>query len=401
MARPGPERRTAVAAVVAVLLLGVCLRAPVTAVGPLIERIGADTGLGTTALGLLGAVPVIGFGIGSALVHRPAVRFGPERVVAVALMVLAAAVVLRSLPVPGALWVGTAGLGVAIAAGNVLAPAVIKREQPHRIALVTACFTAVMTTTGATASGLAVPVSDAWGGGWRLPLAAFAGVVAVVAVLWVVRARNSPPQPGPTTAAAPGGVRQPVVARMWRSRSAWLVSVFMGLQSSVFYILVTWLPTVEAELGLDPRAAGWHLFVYQVVGMVSGLLLTVLMRGRADLRGLGVGISLFSVTAMTGLYLLPGAALLWVALAAVGSGSALVLALSLFGLRTAHPGHTAQLSSMAQTVGYGIAAGGPLLAGWVGGTAGWELVLVLAGSIAVVQTVVVLGAARPGLILGR
>lgn len=400
MAEPGPERRTAVAAVVAVLLLGACLRAPVTAVGPLIDRIGTDTGLSTTALGLLGAVPVIGFGVGSALVHRPAVRFGPERVIAVALLLLAGAVVLRSLPVPGALWVGTAGLGVAIAAGNVLAPAVIKREQPHRIALVTACFTAVMSTTAATASGLAVPVSDAWGGGWRLPLGAFAGVVAVVAVLWVVRARRTPPHPTPATAAR-AGAPPPVVVRMWRSRSAWLLSVFMGLQSSVFYILVTWLPTVEVSLGLDPRVAGWHLFVFQVVGMLSGLFLTVLMRGRTDLRGLGVGISLFSVTAVTGLYLAPGAALLWVALAAVGSGSALVLALSLFGLRTAHPGHTAQLSSMAQTVGYAIAAGGPLLAGWVGGTFAWELVLVLAASVAVVQTIVVLGAARPGLISGR
>lgn len=394
-----PRPRRAVAAVVAVLLLGMCLRAPVTAVGPLIDRIGADTGLGPTALGLLGALPVLGFGVGSALAHRPAVRFGLERVIAVALLALAAALVLRSLPVPGALWVGTAVIGLAIAAGNVLAPAVVKRDQPHRIALVTACFTAVMSTTGAVASGIAVPVSDAWGGGWRQPLAGSAAVVGVVAVVWAVRAVRVGPV---STADLPGvGDAAPRATSLWRSRSAWLVSLFMGLQSASFYIIVNWLPTIETALGLDPRTAGWHLFLYQVVGMLAGFGITVLMRRRTDLRALGVVVGLCMTVAMVGLLLAPGAAVAWVALAAVGSGSSLVLALSLFGLRTAHAHQTAQLSSMAQTVGYAVAACGPLVAGWIGGSVAWELVLVLTALIALAQAVVALGAARPGLILGR
>lgn len=394
-----PRPRRAVAAVVAVLLLGMCLRAPVTSVGPLIDRIGADTGMGATALGLLGALPVLGFGVGSALAHRPAVRFGLERVIAVALLALAAGLVLRSLDVPGVLWVGTAVIGLAIAAGNVLAPAVVKRDQPHRIALVTACFTAVMSTTGAVASGIAVPVSDAWGGGWRLPLAGFAVVVGVVAAVWVVRAVRTGPAEAPELPAVAGA--EPAAGTMWRSRSAWVVSLFMGLQSASFYIIVNWLPTIETALGLDPRTAGWHLFIYQVVGMLSGFGITVLMRRRTDLRGLGVMVGLTMVVAMVGLLLAPGAAVAWVALAAVGSGSSLVLALSLFGLRTAHAGQTAQLSSMAQTVGYVVAACGPLVAGWVGGSVAWELVLVLTALIALGQAVVALGAARPGLILGR
>ncbi|TNC20189.1 MFS transporter [Georgenia sp. 311] len=384
--------------VLAVLLLAACLRAPVTSVGPLLERVGEETGLGASALGLLGALPVIGFGVGSALVHRPAQRYGLERVLALALVVLAGAVVLRSLPLAGALWVGTALIGTAAAAGNVLAPAVIKRDHPGAIVLLTACFTAVMTVTAATASGLAVPVSDAWGGGWRLPLGALAALVAPVALLWVVRAARSP---APLPVAAPRDGAPVRAVTMWRSPSAWAVSAFMGLQSAVFFTLATWLPTVEVSLGLDARAAGWHLFVLQLVGMLAGLVLSTHMRGRSDLRGTGVVISLCIVAAMAGLALAPGLALAWVALAAVGTGSSLVLALSLLGLRTAHAGHTAQLSSMAQTVGYAIAACGPLLAGWVGGTFSWDLVLLLVGALGVAQLVLVLRAARPGLVMGR
>ncbi|MBD8061505.1 MFS transporter [Oceanitalea stevensii] len=382
------------------MLLAACLRAPVTSVGPLLERVGEDTGLGATALGLLGSLPVIGFGVGSALVHRPAMRFGLERVLAFALVALAGAVVLRSVPVVGALWVGTAVIGIASAAGNVLAPAVIKRDHPGRIAFVTACFTAVMTTTAATASGLAVPVSDAWGGGWRLPLGALAVAVLPVALLWVVRAVRTP---RPAQEHPPAGLPAagPRSVTMWRSPSAWVVSAFMGLQSASFFTLSTWLPTVETSLGVDPRAAGWHLFVLQLVGMLAGLLVATLMRGRTDLRALGVVISLCIVVAMGGLLLAPQAAVAWVGLAAVGTGSSLVLALSLLGLRTAHSRHTAQLSSMAQTIGYAIAACGPLLAGWVGGTFSWSLVLVVVAGFGVAQLVVVLGAARPGLILSR
>lgn len=188
---------------------------------------------------------------------------------------------------------------------------------------------------------------------------------------------------------------------LWRSPSAWVVSAFMGLQSSIFYILVTWLPTIEVSLGLDPATAGWHLFIFQLVAMAAGIGFTQLMRRRTDLRALGATTGLLMLSAMTALYLLPQAALLWVALAACGAGSSLVLALSLFGLRTAHPAQTARLSAMAQTLGYTLAACGPIVGGWIGSTFAWEHVIVLVVGVALLQTVAALGAARPEVILDR
>ena len=135
--------------------------------------------------------------------------------------------------------------------------------------------------------------------------------------------------------------------------------------------------------------------------MAAGIGFTQLMRRRTDLRALGATTGLLMLSAMAALYLVPGMALLWVALAACGAGSSLVLALSLFGLRTAHPDQTAQLSAMAQTLGYTLAACGPLVAGWVGSALSWESVLVLAVGIALLQAVAALGAARPGPVLGR
>src|SRR5690625_4706024 len=175
------------------------------------ERVGADTGLSAPTLGLLGALPVLFFGVGSALVTRPHRRFGPDAVIAVALLAITAGLVLRSLPVIGALWVGSAVIGLGIAAGNVLAPAVIKREQPLRIPLVTAVFTAVMGVVAALASGVVVPVSDATGGGWRLPVAGFAVVSALVSVVWLRRARQA--RTVPLRAPLPAGRALPAEGR--------------------------------------------------------------------------------------------------------------------------------------------------------------------------------------------
>ncbi|MEE6280672.1 MFS transporter [Georgenia sp. MJ170] len=395
-----PDRhagRRVVLAVVVVLLLGACLRAPITSVGPLLGLIGEDTGLGNGLLGLLGAMPLLGFALVSPLIHAPAARIGPERVVAAALLVLTAGIVLRSAPVPAGLWIGTALVGCGIAVGNVLAPAIIKRDQPGRIALVTACFTATMGSFAALASGLSVPLSDATGGGWRIPLGAWAVPVALVATVWVVRSRGTRGLADVPVAAPVAGGGRAATRSVWRSAGAWQVTVFMGVQSATFYIMANWLPSVLIAAGTAPATAGWTLFLYHLVGIPSGLAVTRLMRRRTDLRAVAVGISALIVVGATGIALVPALSGLWVPLVAMGSGSSLVVALSLFGLRTRTAAETAQLSGMAQSIGYLIAAAGPVLAGSVRDwTGSWTPVLGLIVAFAVSQAVIGLWAARPG-----
>ena len=390
--------RPVLLALLTILLLGACLRAPITSVGPLLDRIGTDTGLGNGLLGLLAAMPLLGFALVSPIVHAPARRFGLERMVAAALVVLMLGIVLRSVPVAGGLWFGTMLVGGGIAVGNVLAPALVKRDQPGRIALVTACFTATMGAFAALASGLSVPLSDATGGGWRLSLGAWAVLVAGVAVGWVVRAVvGRPVDAGPGMAADPGSTVEARGPSVWRSAAAWQVTVFMGVQSTTFYVMANWLPSILIADGFAPARAGWLLFTYHLMGIASALGVTRLMRRRSDLRAVSVLISAFIVIGATGLLAASSLALLWVPCVATGSGASLVVALSLFGLRTRHAAQTAQLSGMAQSMGYLIAATGPVLAGAVRDwTGSWAPVLGLVVCFGVGQGVIGLWAARPG-----
>ena len=151
---------------------------------------------------------------------------------------------------------------------------------------------------------------------------------------------------------------------MWTSAVAWQVSLIMGTQATYFYLLVTWLPTIEVSLGVDPVTAGWHSFLYQIVGIAAGLGVTPLMRGRSDHRAVGVAIS----AAVD-----PGdpraAARAGAAPALAGARRAerrqLAGARTRPGRRTSArtPADASRLSGMAQCVGYLSAAAGPWGAG--------------------------------------
>ncbi|MEE2035402.1 MFS transporter [Rhodococcus chondri] len=377
------HRRTAtvVFGLVAVMLVAACLRPAITAVGPLLDDIGADTGLGSTGLGVLGAVPLLCFAAVSPWIHRPAARFGAQRMVLVAMLVLTLGILLRS--VPGALWLwsGTIAIGVGIGIGNVLLPAIVKRDHSTRIATVTGVYSSVTTGAAGLGSGLAVPFL-ALTGNWRAALALWALVSLSAAAVWIVRGRVLP-APRPVVPAATPGVS------MWRSATAWQVTALMGLQSTTFYLLVTWLPSIETSIGVDRATAGWHLSVYQIIGIVSGLAATALMGRRSTQSVLAAVAGSILVVAMIGLLSAPDLVLLWALVAGVSSGATFVIAVSLFGLRTRTVAQTAQLSGMAQCIGYLLAASGPVVAGAMFDLTGtWSAVLVLVAVCAVGQAVV-------------
>jgi len=323
----------------------------------------------------------------SPLVHGPARRFGMERVVLVALVVLTVGTVLRSLPAMAALWVGTLLIGSAIAIGNVLLPSLIKRDFPTHISIATGAYTAAMVGVAALASGLSVPLALGLAGGWRSSLGVWAALTAVGAMVWTLRMRSGAPvQVGPEPVVQPTASPAP---SMWRSAVAWQVTLFVCWQSTTFYVLITWLPAIETSHGVSAVSAGWHLFLYQMMVIVSGLAVTAVMGRHNDQRLTGATATIPLAVAMLGLLLAPELVLVWVILAGLGSGSAFVLALSLIALRTRTPAETARLSGMAQSIGYLVGMIGPIAAGWISDSTGsWRLVIAAIMVLALTQTVV-------------
>ncbi len=386
----GSSRVRGVLLVLGIVLLAANLRPAFTALAPLIGEVRADTGISNAIAGLLTALPLLAFGLLSPTAPRLARRFGAERVLLASMFVLAAGILLRSAGTVAALFVGTAVLGAAIALGNVLLPSLVKREFPGRIGLMTSTYSTALAASAAIAAGTSFPIAYQIGIGWRASLASWALLALLAAVAWLPQIRGV----SPTNASAGTSLG---VNGLWRSALAWQVTLFMGLQSLGYYVVLTWLPQIlQEEAGLSASRAGWMLALAQAVDIASMFLAPVLADRWPSQRGVVAAAVALTGAGALGLLVSAGTATaLWVVLLGLGQGACFSLALTFFALRAPDPEHAAALSGMAQAVGYLLAAVGPFLFGVLrDATHAWAVPLALLVAVAVCLLVTGLGAAR-------
>jgi MFS transporter, CP family, cyanate transporter len=371
---------------VAIVLVAANLRPAVVGVAPVLSQIQAGEQLSGTAAGVLTALPVLCFGLLAPAAPRLARRIGIERALLVALVVLSVGFVVRSSGSLVALYAGTVLLGSAIAVGNVLLPSLIKRDFAHRTGVMTGLYTMAISGGAALAAGITVPVAQAAGLEWRGALAVWV-LFAVLAILcWVPHVRRAP-RPART-----GGPR---VGGLWRDALAWQVTVYMGLQSLSYFAVTAWLPAVLIDRGFDAAAAGWMLALASVAGIAGATVAPVLATRGPRQRGLAAGITALAGLGLLGVFAVTGIEVVAVVLLGVGQTAALGYALTLVALRAPDAAHAAQLSSMAQSVGYVVAAAGPFAFGALhDATGGWSVPALLLGAVLLVQ-----GAA--GVLAGR
>ena len=375
--------------IAAIMVAAINLRPPVTSVGALLTELRRALDLPGIAVGALTTLPVVCLGVFAFLTPRLRGRLGDEGIILLALPLLLAGSLVRVGPVAATLFAGTVLVGAGIALANVVLPALVKREFPAHVPGVTAVYTTTLVLGASLGSGVAVPLEHALPGGWRAPLLVLAAPILVAFVVWfAVRRRLA------GTAAAASG--DDAAVALWRSPLAWQVTVFMGTQSLLAYVTFGWLPTVAASHGLSAAAAGLVLSVSALVQAAGSLALPLLVRTMRDQRLLTALVAVTTAAGFAGIIAAPtGQVWFWAVVLGLGQGAGFALALTLIGLRSGDAATASRLSSMAQGVGYLIAAIGPLLVGVVhGATGGWISVLAGLLAIGVVQAVAGLGAGR-------
>ncbi len=375
-----------------VILAAINLRPVMTAIGPLIGEIQADTGLDAAGAGLIAALPVLCFGIFSGVVPRFGRRFGLEEVLLVAMLALAAGILLRLPPGIPLLLLGTAVLGTAIAFTNVLLPGVTKRSFPLQGRRISAMYVAVLGISATIASAIAIPLSETWLG-WRGALALWAFPALVAAAAWAVLVRRRPPsRPEPPSVA---GLRA-----LLRSRLAVAVMLFMAAQAFAFWVVLTWLTEILISTGIEKVDAGLIFATSHGLGVVPIVALSVFGDRVRDDRFLVVAAGISTISGLLALLLFGSSgAILWASLIGMGQGAGFALGLTFFVSRAASHEMAAELSGTGQSVAYLIAAAGPVLAGVVHDAgSSWDPVIGLVLVVIVIQTVIGMEAGRPATI---
>ena len=375
-----------------VILVAVNLRPVMTATGPLIGEIRADTGLDAAAAGLIAALPVLCFGLFSAFVPRFGRRFGLEEVLMVAMLALAAGILLRLIPGSFPLFAGTALLGTAIAFSNVLLPAVTKRSFSLSGKRVSGMYVAVLGLSATLASAVAIPLSETWLG-WRGTLALWAIPALLAAVAWAELVRRRPVHHPPAPRVA--GIRALV-----RSRLAVAVMLFMAAQAFAFYVVLTWLTEILIATGIDQVDAGLIFAFSLLLGVVPIVALSVFGDRVRDDRVLVLAAGSSTAAGLAGLLVFGSdGAIVSASAIGVGQGASFALGLTFFVSRSSSHEMSAELSGTGQSVAYLIAAAGPVVAGLVhDGASSWNPVLVMVLAVIVVQVAIGMEAGRPATI---
>lgn len=360
-----------------VLITAANLRSPITSTGPVLENIRATFHLSASAAGLFNFIPLMLFAVIAPCASWLGNRLGLEKSLWGAVCLIAVGSLLRILPFESGLWLGTFILSTGIAAANVLLPPLIKRDFKQHTAKYIGLYASTMAITASVASGIAVPLATMGGIGWPLSVGVWTLPAVIAALVWLPLVMHAGKLAVPSTAI--GGAGQATLLRSpWRAALGWQVSLFMALQSMVFYTLIDWFTPFAQSHGFSQSTAGWMLFVYQAVAIVANLVCMSALKRLRDQRMIGFCASLSISVGLAGLLFAPALALLWLTIAGLGAGASMVICLSLFNLRAVDHRQAAQLSGMAQCVGYGIAALGPLVFGIIHQHSGnWTLPLAI------------------------
>lgn len=363
-----------------ILVIATTLRAPILGVGPLIQSLQSEFNLTTTMAGFLTTLPLIALGLIAPFAGNLAKVFGFEKTIFFALLIMVSGIILRSMGQEWQLYSGTLLIGVSIAVGNVLLPGMVKRDFSDKVASITGKYGVAIGVSAAVTSATAIPLMNRFG--WQVALACTLIFPVLGLALLYTRLDKSGKQAV--------GVATPVRKgkSVWSSWLAWQVTIFMSINSIIFYALVTWLPSVLTDAGNSKETAGSIHGFMQCASIVPGLILGSIVARRKDQKFIAAVLCLFQCVALLGFALFPDLSYAWAFMFGMGSGGALILSLMFIGLRSTNPQQAASLSGMAQCVNFLIGAFGPAVAGRIHTLTGdWSEVLYIGVFLSLVMVI--------------
>ncbi len=346
------KRTNPVLLTLAIILTSCIIKTPLTAVASLLDRIQAALGLSSSAAGLLNSLPLLAFAIVSLFISQLAQHCGAGRVCFAGMVCSAVGILCCAALGKAGLYGGMILIGISIAVGSVLLPAVIKAYFPTKIGPMTSIFATAMSVMPGIAGGVSVPLAKAVS--WNFSLGIWAVVALITMLLWLPNLRCSIVAEQKTTGSA---VR--------RSSISWWITLHCGISALLFYSLLAWMATIVQSKGFDAQTAGFYSSLFVLIGIPGSFLIPILanrMRRQSAL-GICVGALYFSGILLLILARSSASVLCAMLLCGVGKSAVLSFGIASFSIHTENAADAAELSGMAQSLGYFLGAVGPFALG--------------------------------------
>ncbi|WCN11214.1 MFS transporter [Marinomonas mediterranea] len=387
-----------------ILLLALNLRGPVTSFSPLIPEIAANLSLNGSQLGLITTIPLVCFALFALLTSKLVKHFDVYRILLVGTGLILLGMLCRAANGYSTLVVGVTLIGAGIAVGNTLLPSVLKRHFPLHIPSLTALYVLMMSIGGFVIASSSVPLS-LWyvesnhaESGWRFALLCQASIVLLPVLAYFFIKQNKPTKHTQSDDPHHSDNKPvpPSKTSIWRSTTAWQVSGFLALNSFLNYVMVAWFPSILIESHFTQTTAGLNLGYMQLAGALPSLLLTPFINRKSVFPLLCLLATSTSTLSIFALFLLPKLAVIWAITFGFSSSLGFILGLSLVAIKSKDTLEAAELSGMAQLLGYSLAAIGPVTFGALHDQVGtWNPLLLILGLVAVMWSMIGWKVSRP------
>ncbi|WP_174243243.1 CynX/NimT family MFS transporter [Beijerinckia sp. L45] len=374
------ERASPWVAITAIVLVAIDLRPGIVSIGPVLPAIREHFALTHSVAALMTTIPDFLMGLLALPTPSLARRFGRDRVVIAALSLLLVSMAARAFA-PNALilLLATAGVGAGIAIAGTLIAGFIKASFPTKAALLMGIYAMALSTGSTASAALTGPVAAGAFGGWREAIGMWAllGVIAIPA--WLVVARGA--HRAPSLPAAK-------VALPVRNGTAWRVALYFAFDNFLFYAFVSWTASIYREAGFSTSKAGLVLATFTAAFTVATFAFG--WRSKSEDRRFWLLLcGLLTTAGIVSLALAPMAApFVSVSVAALGLGGGFSLGMTLPLDNTDSVESANTWTAFVLTVGYLIAAFGPLSVGALRdasssfGSSLWLMCAVSAGMVA-------------------
>lgn len=377
-----------------IFIAAINMRAGLTVMSPLIPILKDQYHLSSFLLSFLTSLSVLCFAGSAFLMPLVGKIGGTNRVIAVALVVLTAAIFFRAIGNIPMLFISSITVGIAIAVLNFSLPVWVKENTAGHSGLITGIYITVMGIFASASVAVAVPLAHATPWGWRLSMVPWIVIGLFSSIWWLLRISKTS-----------SGLHMPVSTKfhrqLLRRPGAWSIAVFFGLQSMLFYGTATWLPTILVSKGFTLSNAGFIVSITGLLGSLIGIVVPHYSSKLRDLRillaivGVVLSVSFAALIFDHGWHLI-----IWLLISNIGLSISFPLSLLLTVTRSIEAGETRSLSIMAQSIGYVMAAFAPGIVGAVyDASQDWNIALMIPIVLAIIMGGVGYFAGRPEKIL--
>ena len=354
------KKQSSLIIIFAIFAISLNLRPAITSIGPMLETIREQLSLTNTQVSLLTSVPVICMGIFASFAPVLNRKFGLKRTIYMMLILIGATTGLRGFVSGFPVLITTAFIiGISIAVVGPLLSTMIKQYFPDRAGSVIGVYSFGMGVGSAASAGLTGVFYEATGS-YSFALGIWSVLILVGLVAWFLMMKDELE----VRQHAPAVIKQQrrEIVSPWKSRKAWLFLLFFGLQSSLFFSIITWIAPIASSSGMTLLQAGTLLGVMTTVQIFLNLLLPLAME-KFPSRKLWIYFMLFSGVIATGLFWTGIHPLMWVGAIVMGIplGGLFPVALLLPLDETETAEETNSWTAMMQTGGFIIGGLLPLV----------------------------------------